>query len=233
MSLLGKLRVSAETPRPTAQPHAASPAAAPRNIRVSNGLKDFLWLLGDVRQGQLLDFGTVWQSTVSFFTERSFKVYTADLLRTWKDFLAEDERRRIAAARRRPGAEVEPPNYYLLGDAFVEANLAHPPGTFHAVLAWDLFDYLPEEVSLRIVERTYDLLTPGGVVLAVFHSKLPEGFHRYRVLDDQHIEVLSAPPILPPLRVFQNREILTLFERFRSSKTYVGRDQLREALFAK
>ncbi len=160
-------------------------------------------------------------------------MYTADLLRTWKDFLAEDERRRISAARRRPGGEVEPPDYYRLADAFIEANLSHPRGTFQAVLAWDLFDYVPEEVSHRIVEQVHDLLSPGGVVLAVFNSKLPEGFHRYRVLDDHQIEVLSAPPILPPVRVFQNREILTLFERFRSSKTYVGRDQLREGLFAK
>ncbi|MCL6480617.1 MAG: class I SAM-dependent methyltransferase [Firmicutes bacterium] len=204
----------------------------PRNIRVSNGLKDFLWLIGDVQHGQLLDFGTVWQSTVSFFTERRFKVYTADLLRTWRDFLAEDERRRIAAARR-PGAEVQPPDYAGLADAFIAANLAYAPETFRAVLAWDLFDYLPEEVSRRIVDQLYGLLQPGGVVLAMFHSRLPDAFHRYRVLDGQHIEVLHAPPLLPPLRVFQNREILALFERFRSSKTYVGRDQLREGLFAK
>ncbi len=232
MSLLDKFRSHPEPHAASVPPRAAEPAAAPRNIRTSNGLKDFLWLLGDVQHGQLLDFGTVWQSTVSFFTERRFKVYTADLLRTWRDFLAEDERRRIATARR-PGAEVQPPDFAGLAEAFIAANLAYPPETFRAVLAWDLFDYLPEVVSRRIVDQLYELLQPGGVVLAMFHSRLPDTFHRYRVLDEQHIEVLNAPPLLPPLRVFQNREILSLFERFRSSKTYVGRDQLREGLFAK
>jgi hypothetical protein len=34
-------------------------------------------------------------------------------------------------------------------------------------------------------------------------------------------------------RVFQNREILDIFGKFRSSKTFVGRDQVREALLLK
>jgi hypothetical protein len=34
-------------------------------------------------------------------------------------------------------------------------------------------------------------------------------------------------------RIFQNREILDIFGKFRSSKTFVGRDQVREALFLK
>jgi hypothetical protein len=33
--------------------------------------------------------------------------------------------------------------------------------------------------------------------------------------------------------VFQNREILDIFSEFRTSKTFVGRDQVREALFLK
>jgi hypothetical protein len=35
------------------------------------------------------------------------------------------------------------------------------------------------------------------------------------------------------VRTFQNREILNLFSRFRSAKTFVGRDQVREGLFIK
>lgn len=231
MALLGRTRVSQDRSAPTTG--AAAPVSAPRNTRVSNGLKDFLWMLGEVEHGHLLDLGTVWQSTVGFFTERRFKVYTEDLLRTWRDFLAEDERRRRDAARSRRSAEVEPADCTALAEAFVEANLVHPAETFHAVLAWDVFDYLVPEAADRLVGRLYELLRPGGVMLAVFHSRASEVFTRYRIVDTQTIEVVPAPALLPSARVFQNREILNLFNRFRTSKTFVGRDYLREGLFAK
>jgi len=53
------------------------------------------------------------------------------------------------------------------------------------------------------------------------------------VLDQETIELLASAPATPLRRVLQNREILNLFARFQSSRTYVGRDQLREALFIK
>ena len=60
-----------------------------------------------------------------------------------------------------------------------------------------------------------------------------ERFHRYRIVDAQTIELIPSPTIAVHSRVFQNREILGLFEQFRSSKSFVGRDQVREALFVK
>jgi hypothetical protein len=53
------------------------------------------------------------------------------------------------------------------------------------------------------------------------------------VLDAQNLELIPASCPFVPQRVFQNREISNLFCRFRSSKTFVGRDQLREGLFVK
>src|ERR1700676_2080130 len=55
--------------------------------RQSNGLKEFLWQLDGIGRGHLLDFGPARQSTLNFFIERGFKVYTDDLLTTWKNFL--------------------------------------------------------------------------------------------------------------------------------------------------
>ena len=77
------------------------------------------------------------------------------------------------------------------------------------------------------------MLRPGGVVLALFHSKKPEGFQRYRVMDTNTLQVLSSKPILPAQKPLQNREIQELFGRFRTMKSFVGRDQLRESLFIK
>jgi hypothetical protein len=53
------------------------------------------------------------------------------------------------------------------------------------------------------------------------------------VLDEATLEVLATQPLVPFVRVFQNREMMDLFSGFHSSKTYLGRDQIREALFVK
>lgn len=226
MSFLGKMRPGEHA----GTAGATAPAPASKNTRVSNGLKDFLWLVGDAEHGHLLDLGPVWQSTVNFFTERGFRVYTEDLLRAWKEFLWEEESRLRAAP---VGSGAGETDAAALAERFLAGNLRHPGETFHAILAWDVFDYLDAELLPRVAQRLHELLRPNGVVLAAFHAAKPEAFHRYRVLDAQTVELLPTAPLALPQRVFQNREILNLFSRFRSSKTFVGRDQLREALFSK
>jgi len=77
------------------------------------------------------------------------------------------------------------------------------------------------------------LLRGGGVVFAMFHSRKPETFQRYRVADSNTLQVVSAPTIFPAQKVYQNREIQDLFSRYRTMRSFVGRDQLRETLFIK
>ncbi len=61
--------------------------------RVSNGLKELLWNLDGLGKGKLLDLGPAWQTTLSFFIERGFRVSSEDVLRGWKAFLTEEEAR--------------------------------------------------------------------------------------------------------------------------------------------
>src|SRR5208337_3156912 len=61
--------------------------------RISNGLKEFLWNLDGLGHGTLLDLGPAWQTTLSFFIERGFRVSSEDILRGWSDFSAEEETR--------------------------------------------------------------------------------------------------------------------------------------------
>src|SRR5437764_15305564 len=68
------------------------------STRVSNGLKEFLWNLDGLGRGALLDLGPAWQTTLSFFIERGFRVSSEDILREWKEFLVEEETRLRAAA---------------------------------------------------------------------------------------------------------------------------------------
>src|SRR5882762_6038705 len=60
---------------------AARVPESPESTRVSNGLKELLWNLDGLGRGTLLDLGPAWQTTLSFFIERGFRVSSEDLLR--------------------------------------------------------------------------------------------------------------------------------------------------------
>lgn len=252
MSFLNKLGIGAGTSRdvsrpiatvgssgrprtPVAPPGAAVGATRPPDTsgttRVSNGLKELLWNLDGLGRGTLLDLGSAWQTTLSFFIERGFRVTSEDILRAWKDFLDKEE------VSLRDGGKTLDPAFDITpaGRAarFLESNLQYQAASFDAVLLWDLLDYLEPSMATRAVACITELLRPGGVVFAMFHSKKPEGFHRYRVADSNTLQVISAPILSPVQRVYQNREIQDLFARYRTMKSFVGRDQLRETLFIK
>jgi hypothetical protein len=193
-------------------------------------LKEFLWQLDGIGRGTLLDAGPVSQATVRFFVERGFKLYTEDLLVSWRDFLrGEDEKLRSLP----PGAVAPAESGAIRAERFLASNLTQPPDSVDAILLWDVLDYLDDEVVPHVLARISSLLRDGGAILAIFHTRLPERFHRYRVLDGQNLELIPAPLLVPPRHIFNNREIQLLFERFRSSKSFVGRDQLREGVFVK
>jgi SAM-dependent methyltransferase len=203
---------------------------SPESTRVSNGLKEFLWNLDGLGRGTLLDLGPAWQTTLTFFIERGFRVSSEDVLRGWKAFLIEEETRLRNDADAREKLDMTPSGRAA---RFMAENLQYPRASFDAVLLWDLLDYLEPMLVKQIVANLTELLRPGGVILAMFHSKKPEGFQRYRVADSHTVQVISSAVICPAQKVYQNREIQDLFARYRTTKSFVGRDQLRETLFIK
>ncbi|MGA3298611.1 MAG: class I SAM-dependent methyltransferase [Candidatus Acidiferrales bacterium] len=226
-----RLNPTAPTLKPTGTAKPGPKAVeANGNVRISNGLKEFLWLTDGSSQGRILDLGAVFQSTVMFFIERGFRLSTEDMMRSWKEFLITEEESMRNMKIGDEGARV---SQGMLAGKFLDSNLQYPEDNFHGVLAWDLFDYLDAELLPRVMERLYTVLRPGGAVLASFHSKTPERFNRYKIVDGQNIELIPSPTLAVHSRIFQNREILDIFGKFRSSKTFVGRDQVREALFLK
>jgi hypothetical protein len=221
---------SSSLPSKTAKPGPVVAVELAPNHRTSNSLREFLWLISDIPHARVLDLGPVWQSTVSFFVDKGYRISTEDLLRTWKDFVsAAEEQLRTAPV----GEERDKLLPAALAGKFLENALQYPEGSLHGILIWDLLDYFDREVTPYVLERLYQILHPGGAVLALFHSRPAERFHRYRIVDGQTIELLAAPTLAVHARVFQNREMLELFKQFRSSKTFVGRDQVREGLFLK
>jgi hypothetical protein len=214
---------------PATGPHGDS--TMPETTRVSNGLKEFLWNLDGLGHGTLLDLGPAWQTTLSFFIERGFRVTSDDLLRSWGNFLTEQE----TLLKAQPGVAEDfvARTPEALAKKFLAENMEYPASSFDALLLWDVLDYLEPTLAKHVVASLTDMLRPGGVVLAMFHSKKPESFQRYRVMDTNTLQVVGSKTIVAAQKVYQNREIQELFGRYRSVKSYVGRDQLRESLFIK
>src|SRR5260370_6842083 len=211
---------------PGAPISAVGPTRAPEqneSTRVSNGLKEFLWNLDGVGRGTLLDLGPAWQTTLSFFIERGFRVSSEDILRGWKAFLTEEERLLREDAGATETLDMTPNGR---ATRFLTENLQYPRSSFDAVLLWDLLDYLEPTLVKQMVASLAELLRPGGGVLAMFHSKKPEGCQRYRVADSNTLQVTSSAVICPAQKVYQNREIQDLFARYRTMKSVVRRGQL-------
>jgi len=215
-----------------AAPAAGSPRTPvqPESNRLSNGLKELLWNLDGLERGTLLDLGPAWQTTLSFFIERGFRVSSEDVLRAWKTFLSEEEARLREDFAAGETLEMTPS---ARAARFLKENLQYSRSSFDAVLLWDLLDYLEQALVKQVVTNLTELLRPGGVVFAMFHSKKPEGFQGYRVVDSNTLQVVPTAIICPAQRVYQNREIQDLFGRYRTMKSFIGRDQLRETLFIK
>src|SRR5713101_1870631 len=124
--------------------------------RVSNGLKELLWNLDGLGKGKLLDLGPAWQTTLSFFIERGFRVSSEDILRGWKGFLITEEKILDGVI----GGGVESLDMTADGRAgrFLTANLQYPASSFDAILLWDLLDYLEPVLARKVVTQLTDLL---------------------------------------------------------------------------
>src|SRR5271168_222422 len=90
--------------------------------RISNGLKEFLWNLDGLGRGTLLDLGPAWQTTLSFFIERGFRVSSEDILRAWKEFLLGEEARLKDAGVASASVDMTPPGR---ASRFLEDNLKY------------------------------------------------------------------------------------------------------------
>ena len=230
----GTVHLSSRGRAPASGAAAATGAARapiqPESNRISNGLKELLWNLDGLERGTLLDLGPAWQTTLSFFIERGFRVSSEDILRAWKSFLSEEETRLREDAALRESLEMTPNGRAA---RFLKENLQYARSSFDAVLLWDVLDYLEPALVKQIVANITELLRPGGAVFAMFHNKKPEGFQRYRVLNSNTLQVVPTATLCPAQKVYQNREIQDLFRHYRTMKSFVGRDQLRETLFIK
>lgn len=186
--------------------------------RPSHAVAQFFESLAGRNHPSVLDLGPVWHSTVTLLIEAGAKVYTEDLWQVLPALASKGAADESSQSERR----------------FLEANLRYPEQSLDAVLVWDLFEYLPEALLEPMRTRLHTILKPGGLLLTVFRNRYePLVTNRYRLVTRRTFTLMPTESGLRPRRVLQNRAILDLFAGFSSSRTFIGRDNLREVLLVK
>jgi SAM-dependent methyltransferase len=185
----------------------------------------------------ILDLGSTSASNIRYFTGRSHRIYSEDLLvaSTEPHLMTKDEEGKPVLDSRK----------------FLADNLVYPAAHFDVVLCWNLPDYLDESLVRPVMGRLWSVLKPGGMLLAFFHTKDagPDSpCYRFHIIDKDMLEmqriVLKREARRGPTgavhnaisdgfrlqRVFNNRHIETLFRDFASIKFFLARDNVREVL---
>jgi SAM-dependent methyltransferase len=216
---------------------AALPQAAQKLTRRSSGLAELSRVWEADTPLCILDLGSTSASNIRFFTERSHKIYSEDLLvaSTEPSLVTKDEQGTVILDSRR----------------FLADNLVYPAAHFDVVLCWNLPDYLDESLVRPVMGRLWSVLKPGGMLLAFFHTKDagPDSpCYRFHIIGKDTLEmqriVLKREARRGPTgaihtaitdgfrlqRVFNNRHIETLFRDFASIKFFLARDNVREVL---
>lgn len=118
----------------------------------SKALRLFLEALEQVRESRVLDVGPVCGDNITFLAQRLKRLYICDML----------------FHLRRDPCEILPPNQ---GWKYLD----YPSQSFHGILLWNLVDHLDNWEVGRMAELCYDMLKPGGLVLASLTGKSAVG----------------------------------------------------------
>lgn len=216
---------------------AETPQITQKLARRSSGLGELARLWDSETPLCVLDLGSTSATNITFFTERSHRIYSEDLLvaSTEPSLVTKDEQGTVVLDSRK----------------FLAENLQYPAAHFDVVLCWNLADYLDETLVRPVMGRLWSVLKPGGMLLAFFHTKDagPDSpCYRFHIVGKDTLEmqriVMRRETRRGPTgavhtavvdgfrlqRVFNNRHIETLFRDFASIKFFLARDNIREVL---
>jgi len=169
---------------------------------------------------RVLDIGPTSPFNINFLTALGHSLYMADI---------------VTEANRggwlKPPGEDAPPSDADV-EAFFDQHMDFGGRVFEAILLWTTLDYLPETLLVPMVDRLHASLTPGGRLLAFFHTKTatPESiFYRYHVTEGDDVEMQEAQR-LAVCQIHTNRKIEKLFSAYESCKFYLAKDNLYEVI---
>jgi hypothetical protein len=103
------------------------------------------------------------------------------------------------------------------------------------VLLWTTLDYLPEALLVPVVQAFHRAMSPGGQLLAVFHTKLiveQSPYHRFHITATDDVE-LQLGRAATQQRAMTNRNIERLFAEWSGLKQFLAKDGVSEAIIVR
>ncbi len=197
---------------------SSHPGEAPSSqVHPTNNLKRLLQILSGIPKPHVLDLGRLSGSNIEWFIQRGFKVYVDDRITSLKPAPTPSVPQK---------GEKKPPPL----PPFEPLDYSH--SFFHAVLCWDLLDYIVIKQAQEVIADTARILKPRGLLLAFFNfnRSSPPPPTRYRILKEDQLEYQPLPfdPILR--QIYENREIQELFSKFDTLNSCFLKNQMREVL---
>jgi SAM-dependent methyltransferase len=192
----------------------------PRVPRHSSGWEALLKHLHAENGLRVLDIGPTSPQNINFLTNMGHSVYMADIVHealsgNWE----------LPAAEEGGG-----PAFNV--DGFFEQNLNFQGRQFDVVLLWATLDYIPDGLTVPLIQHLKDATLKGGKILAIFHSK-PTGpytaYCRYHIGEGKEIEMQESAPY-QVRRVYTNRKIEQLFQGASGIKFFLAKDNLYEVI---
>ena len=193
---------------------------AGRTARYSSGWAHMSKYLNSRESLRLLDIGPTSAGNINFVTHLGHSIYMANLV--------EDSARPDYLVQHPD----DPAKKTYDAPRYLNENLDFTGRVFDVVTFWDTADYLPLTLLQPVIDRIYDVMEPGGQILALFHAKVngdTDTFCRYHLTATDQLELQSVG-VHPMRQTFTNRQIEGLFQRFTSYRFFLAKDTLREVI---
>jgi hypothetical protein len=202
-------------------PATARGIDATRINRHSSGWNELLKHLRANDSLRVLDIGPTSSSNINYITGLGHSIYMANVVEeaSKPEWLV-------------PAAEGEPVGYDVEG--FLKSNLNFSGRMFDVVILWDTADYLPEPLLEPVFSRIHQVLQPGGLMLAFFHTSANSdtNFCRYHLTDTDVVEMQRAGDY-PLVQVYSNRKIENMLSSFSNYRFFLAKDSLREVIITR
>ncbi|RXH55661.1 class I SAM-dependent methyltransferase [Granulicella sibirica] len=195
-----------------------------RTPRHSSGWVELLKYLQTTESLRILDVGATSPNNINFLTGLGHSVYMAN-------FVEDAARPEWRIANEDAAPDSAPGATHFDTQSFIKQNLDFGGRNFDVITFWDTADYLPPELVAPVIDRLFEVLSPGGKLLAFFHTKnaVDTSFVRYHLTPESHVDMQKTGNY-PITGKFQNRQIEQLFHAYASYRFFLAKDSLQEVI---
>lgn len=172
-------------------------------------LQRYFKILDQASTAEVLDIGPICEENIIFFAQQVKRFYVCDM------FLQLDR-------NRRKGLPINK----------IWQNLDYAPHSFHGINLWDFIDHLNEDEFARLVDLCHTFLKPRGIItITSFEAQwAPPQIYTFVIETVYRITFRLQNHLDLPRYYYSNRIITEMLSKFRTVKSFIYRNGVREYL---